>query len=121
MVERRGMNEEEFRAAWKRLPESDQRFINTLIVVTETIADEKLRYHELPTRLERRLRKADRDTLFSIVVECLGRLLGSPAMERIKEAHRRRNGQLLSQPPRCAKPVRRSAKSRISRRSRQRS
>ena len=92
MAKRRGMNEQEYEATWEALPQSDKRFINTLILIMETIGDKTLRYHELPTRLERVVREADRDTLMSIIVECVGLLLGAPAMERVKQSHRRRNG-----------------------------
>ncbi len=104
MAKRRGNNQREWDAKWKALPQSDKRFINTLILIMETIGDKTLHYHELPTRLERTLRKADRDTLMSIIVECLGLLLKAPAMERIKQSHSRRGNRT---------PVRVEAKKRI--------
>ena len=90
MAKRRPIDEKQLKTIWKGLARSDQRFISTLIVVTETIGDEKLRYHELPTRLERVLHKADRNTLFSVIVECVGLLLDAPAIQRVKQSHRRR-------------------------------
>ncbi|MGD8452701.1 MAG: hypothetical protein PVJ57_12855 [Phycisphaerae bacterium] len=84
------LDEEAFRAMWKALPLSDKRFIGALIALTEVIGDEGLRYHELPAHLERTLQEANRDTLFSIIAECLGLLLNAPAMERVKQCHRRR-------------------------------
>ncbi len=92
MVKARAMDERELRVLWKRLPKSDRQFISALIVISEAIGDEALRYHELPARLGHVLREADRDTLFSLVAESLGLLLDAPAMERVKRA-RRRNGK----------------------------
>ncbi len=93
MAKRRPIDEKQPKTIWKGLPGSDQRFINSLIVVTETIGDEKMRYRELPTRLGRVLHKADRNTLFSVIVECVGLLLDAPAIQRVKQSHRRhRNG-----------------------------
>ena len=86
MAKPRLMDEKELETIWKGLPQSDKRFISTMIFVSEVIGDETLHYGELPTRLERTLQKADRNTLFSIIVECLGLLLDPPAMGRIKKA-----------------------------------
>ena len=95
MVKPRPMDERKLRGLWKRLPKSDKQFISALIVISEAIGDEALRYHELPARLGHVLREADRDTLFSVVAESLGLLLGAPAMQRVKRA-RRRNGKAAS-------------------------
>ncbi len=100
MAKPRPIDEKELKTIWKGLPRSDKRFISTMIVVTATLGDEKLRYHALPTRLERVLHKADRNTLFSVIVECVGLLLDAPAMQRVKQSHRRRgNGTPLRTQP----------------------
>jgi hypothetical protein len=118
MAKRRQIDETEFQTIWKGLPQSDKRFINALIVITETIGDETLRYHELPTRLERTLRKADRDTLFSVMVECVALLLDAPAMGRVKRSHRRRgNGA----PARTETKHRKTARAVLTRRGAKRS
>jgi hypothetical protein len=90
MAKRPKMTEEEFQARWRKLPEADRRFIGTLTLVNETLADGRLRYRSLPPLLERRLRQADRNTLFSIITECVGILTHAPAMQRIQRFHRRR-------------------------------
>lgn len=93
MAKRRPVNEDEFQTLWKKLPESDQRFLCALITVSEAVRDETLRYHELSTRVGKMVLAADRDTLFSVTVECLGRLFDAPALQRIKRGHRcRKNG-----------------------------
>ena len=94
MAKRRGLDEQAFQSAWAALPQSDKRFLGALMVITEVIGDEKLGYHELPTRLERTLHEADRDTRFCVIVECLYLLLDAPALERVKRVHRsRRDGR----------------------------
>jgi len=90
MAKRRGSEEKGLQSAWAALPQSDKWFVVALMVITEVIGDERLGYHELPTRLERTLHEADRDTRFSVIVECLYLLLEAPGLERVKRAHRRR-------------------------------
>ncbi len=105
MAKRRSIDVKEFKTLWMGLPQSDKDFINALIVLSKSVGDETLCYRELPTRLERVLHGVDRDTLFSVVAECLGLLLGAPAMERVKRA-RRRNGKLQRTPPKKRGTVR---------------
>ncbi len=93
MAQPRNLDENEFEVAWKALPIRDRRFISALIVVADTVGDETLRYRELPTRLERTLQRADRDTLFSVIAECFYRLLDAPVMERVKRRHHRRRNR----------------------------
>jgi hypothetical protein len=121
MAKQRKQSEKESEASWKRLPESDQRFINALIVVSETIRTADLSYHLLPADVEDMLRTADRDRLFSIIVECLGRLLDAPALARIKRIHGRRDGRLVTEPPARPQAARRSTKRKTSGQSRRRS
>ncbi|MGD8451607.1 MAG: hypothetical protein PVJ57_07285 [Phycisphaerae bacterium] len=99
------LDEDTFQAMWKTLPLSDKRFLGALILITEAVGDEKLRYHELPARLEHTLREADRDTLFSLIAECLGHLLNAPAMERVRRCHRRgRSARLASKQNQTREP-----------------
>ena len=90
MAKRRRSEEEDLQWVWETLPQSQKWFLVALMVVTEAVGDERLGYHKLPTRLERTLQEADRDTRFSVIVECLYLLLEAPAPERVKRAHRRR-------------------------------
>ncbi len=92
MAKRRRIDQREFKALRKALPQSDKDFINGMLVILEAIVDETLRYEELPRPMERVLHAADRDTLFSVLTECLGLLLDAPVMERLKRA-RHRNGK----------------------------
>ena len=94
MGERSGISEDEFDAAWKRLPESDRCFIRVLIIMVEAVGEGGLCYHEPSAEADAVLRRADRDVLFSLTVECVGRLFEAPALERIKRSRgRRKNGQ----------------------------
>lgn len=90
MAKRPNMSEREFQARWQKLPKADRQFISALILVNEAVADGRLRYHELSPQSERRLRRADRDTLFSIVAECVGILTNAPAMQRVGQIHQQR-------------------------------
>ena len=107
MAKRPPIDEREFKALWKGLPESDRRFISAWIVISEAVGDKTLRYRELPPPLERVLHGVDRDTLFSVITECLGLLTGAPAMDRVKRT-RRRNGKGKRTPPKKRATVRAS-------------
>ena len=108
MAKRRGSEEKSLQWAWAALPQSDKWFLVALMVITEVVGDERLGYHELPTPLERTLQEADRDTRFSVIVECLYLLLEAPALERVKRAHRRRRD---GRPVHTDKPERRGGRS----------
>ena len=105
MAKRPRIDQKELKALWKGLPQSDRRFISAWIVMSEAVGDKTLRYRELPPPLERVLHGVDRDTLFSVITECLGLLTGAPAMDRVKRA-RRRNGKGKHTPPKKRATVR---------------
>ena len=105
MAKRRPIDQRQFKALWKGLPQSDKDFIDGMTLILEAIVDETLRYHELPPPLERVLHGADRDTLFSVLAESLGLLLDAPVMQRLERA-RRRNGKLQRTPPQKRATVR---------------
>ena len=90
MAKRPEMTKREFKKRWKNLPEADRQFIRALTLVSDAVGDRQLLYHKLPLTTERWLRRVDRDTLFSIVIECLGLLTDAPAMRRIRDAKRPR-------------------------------
>ena len=90
MAKRPKMNQQEFQAKWEKLHTSDQRFTHVLSVLTDVMETNGMSYYLLPAGVERTLQKADRNRLFSILVECLARLLGAPVLTRIKDSHRRR-------------------------------
>lgn len=91
MAKRTKMTKRQVTEAWKGLTKADRRFLSAAIVINQAVGDEKLRYHELPARIERLLRRSDRNTLFSIITECLGLLTKAPAMDRVRAVHRQRN------------------------------
>ena len=66
MAKRRKMGLREFAKVWKALPQSDQRFFSTLIIIVQALGYEKLHYHGTPRPLLRTLRKLDRNTVFSV-------------------------------------------------------
>ncbi|MCG8408859.1 MAG: hypothetical protein MI923_26945 [Phycisphaerales bacterium] len=86
----KGMTEKEFQGAWGALPEKDRRFLWTTIAISQIIDDPKLRYRELSARWNRALGQADRNTLGSIVVECVSRLIDNSVLPRVKKIHRQR-------------------------------
>lgn len=90
MAERRTREEREILAQWKAAPKADRRFINTLFAVCEAAGGEELHYLGPPAAVEQALRGADRDTLFSLIAECLACLLNSSVLERVKQGRRSR-------------------------------
>ena len=88
MAKRREMSEDEFQERWKKLPENDQRFLIALDIVIHAVRDETLHYRKLSSRAEKLLQTADRNALFSITVECIGRLFDAPALQRARSHHR---------------------------------
>lgn len=90
MAKRFRISERTFKAQWRKLPKADRRFIEAVVLVNRAVSDERLCYHELSPQRERSLRQADRDTVFSILTECLGILTNAPAMQRIRKARRQR-------------------------------
>ncbi|MGD8454462.1 MAG: hypothetical protein PVJ57_21825 [Phycisphaerae bacterium] len=84
------ISEREFKARWRKLPEADRQFVEAIVLVNRAVSDERLCYHELSPQRERSLRQADRDTVFSILTECLGILTNAPAMQRVRKARQQR-------------------------------
>ena len=110
MAKRSKMSEREFKTRWRELPEADRRFISTLALVNQAVDDGRLRYHELSPPMERNLRRADRNTLFSILTECLGILTNAPAMQRVRKVHQKRAARVNGTVP-AARRGKRSRKS----------
>lgn len=110
MAKRSKMSEREFKTCWRDLPEADRRFVSALTLVNQAVDDGRLRYHELSPPMERCLRRADRNTLFSIIVECLGILTGAPAMHRVRKVHQKRAARVNGTVP-AARRGKRSRKS----------
>lgn len=88
MAKRSRMTQKQLDQAWKAMPESDRRCICALILLSDAIGDDKLRYREPSPSRQRSLRKLDRNALFSLIAECLHLLLGAPLLERVKKDHR---------------------------------
>ena len=93
MPKRRRIGQKEVDAWWKDLPKSDQRFYGALMLLMDVIGDKKLRYCEPSASRQRSLRKLDRNTLFSVIAECLHLLLDAPMLEHVKKMHREREGK----------------------------
>ena len=88
MAKRKQMSEKEINEAWDALPEKNRRFLWTEIAIHKIINDPKLRYRELSPRWNRALGQADRNTLASIITECVSRLIDNSVLPRIKKIHR---------------------------------
>ncbi len=88
MAKRRNVRLKKFTEAWNALPEIDRRFVSTLVVVQHTIGEEKLSYSETPRALQHALLKLDRNTVLSVIIQCLYLLLDPSVLERAKKAHR---------------------------------
>jgi hypothetical protein len=84
------MTQKEFKELWKTLPESDRRFFRSMIIIQDALGVKDLHYRLPPPELEKRLVRYDRHTLFSILADCVGLLTCAPAMQHVKDAHRRR-------------------------------
>ncbi|MCH7924696.1 MAG: hypothetical protein IIC51_04100 [Planctomycetes bacterium] len=93
MAKRRRIGQKEIDAWWKDLPKSNQRFYGALMLLMDVIGDKKLRYSEPSASRQRSLRKLDRNTLFSVIAECLHLLLDAPMLERVKQMHREREAK----------------------------
>jgi hypothetical protein len=77
------MSEEEYSEHWKNLPESDRRFIVTMLELTDLLGDRGLRFCEITPEVARVLEQADRDMLMTITGLCVGILAQSPVIERL--------------------------------------
>ena len=88
MAKRQQMSEKEINEAWDDLPEKDRRFLGTSFIINEIINDPKLRYSPLSSRWNRALGQADRNTLASIITECVSRLIDNSVLPRVKKNRR---------------------------------
>jgi len=94
MAKRRSMGmKQRAHTWWKGLSESDRRFYMGLFILTEAVGDKKLRYPKLPTPLHGSLLELDRNTLYSVMAECLFLLVDAPVSERVKWANREREAK----------------------------
>ena len=84
------MTQKQFRAFWKTLPEPERKFFRTMVVMQTALGLTDLHYTMPPPEMEQRLKRYDRNQLFSIVADCVSLLTRTPAIERVKEVHRRR-------------------------------
>ncbi|MCH7592847.1 MAG: hypothetical protein IH989_08725 [Planctomycetes bacterium] len=88
MPKRKSVRLKRFTDAWNALPEIDRRFVSTLVVVQHTIGEETLSYGETPRALQRSLLELDRNTVLSVIIQCLYLLLDPSVLKRAKKAHR---------------------------------
>jgi hypothetical protein len=87
------MSQREFKEVWRTTSRPDRKFISAMIVVAEALGLKGLRYGLLPRRVERLLKSCDRKMVFSILAECIGLLSRAPAMQRVKQIHRKRRAR----------------------------
>ncbi len=94
MAKRRFLSKKERAdAAWKALPESDQRCICALEIISRVLREPDIRYREPSASLRRSLHKLDRNTLYGVMAECLYALLDAPVIERVKRVNREREAK----------------------------
>ena len=93
MAKRRRIDEKELADAWKDLRESDRRFFGALFILIQALRDENFRRREAPPRLKRTLHKLERNTLYSVIAECMHLLLDAPELERVNQRHRGRTAK----------------------------
>ncbi len=67
------------------LNEADARYFAALVAVREVIGQEGLHFERLPEALEALLDRCRPEVLFSVIAECLERLLGTETLQRVKE------------------------------------
>ncbi|MGD8450392.1 MAG: hypothetical protein PVJ57_01120 [Phycisphaerae bacterium] len=90
MADRWQFDEKEFKAWWNALPPPYRRVFHALILIRYAIAGKVPRYDEPPPWLGRTLRKADRDTLFGVIAECLHLMMDAPLINRGRRRPKRR-------------------------------
>jgi hypothetical protein len=94
MAKRHRITQKELDGIWKNLPEADRRFMGATVLLGEALGAHGLHYRMLSPAWMRRLDACDRQTLFTLQIECLGRLTGAPAIERVRRTHRLRKAGL---------------------------
>lgn len=87
MTAEKDMSEEEFNERWKNLPESDRRFLVSMMQLADVLGDRELCFCEITPQVAYVLEQADRDTLFTIMTLCVGILTDAPVIERIARWH----------------------------------
>ena len=85
MAKRRRIGKKELADAWKDLRVSDRRFFGALFILIQALRDENFRRLEAPAPLRRSLHKLDRNTVYSVVAECMHLLLDAPELVRVKK------------------------------------
>ncbi len=106
MAKRRKTRLRKIREAWNALPEIDRRFVSTLVVLQHTIGEEKLTYRETPRPLQRLLLTFDRNTVLSVIIQCLYLLLDASVLKRAKKARRQRAAKKKKRVPAAKKKKR---------------
>ena len=66
------------------LTDGDARYFKALVEVRDVIGQEDLHFEQLPEALEQLLDRCQHQVLFSVIAECLERLLGTSTLQRIK-------------------------------------
>ena len=66
------------------LTDADARYFKALVEVRDVIGQEDLHFERLPEALEQLLDRCQHKVLFSVIAECLERLLGTSTLKRVK-------------------------------------
>ena len=66
------------------LTNADARYFKALVDVRDVIGQEDLHFERLPEALEQLLDRCQQQVLFSVIAECLERLLGTSTLKRVK-------------------------------------
>ena len=84
------------------LTDGDARYFKGLVDVRDVIGQEDLHFERLPEALEQLLDRCRQQVLFSVIAECLERLLGTSTLKRVKAIRANaRNGNQTPPPPRA--------------------
>ena len=66
------------------LTDGDARYFKALVDVRDVIGQEDLHFERLPEAVEQVLDRCQHKLLFSVIAECLERLLGTSTLKRVK-------------------------------------
>ena len=84
------------------LTNADARYFKALVDVRDVIGQEDLHFERLPEALEQVLDRCQHKVLFSVIAECLERLLGTSTLKRVKALQANARSGNDSPPPGAA-------------------
>ena len=90
MSKSRKSDKKKIEAALAGLPESDRKFIAVFGALLDIFGERAFRFRELPEQIQQALQEMDDDTRFNVAIECLGLILKTPILDRIKRDLRKK-------------------------------